>query len=71
MALVVYIEKGSFTSKQIKPFMIVPLSEMQEVDLHKTMDKRDFNIEGEKISGKSKSKLILLLGANFAFWSKT
>ena len=50
MALVVYIDKGSFTSNPIKPFMIVPLSEIQEVDLHKAKDKRDFNIEGDEKS---------------------
>ena len=50
MALVVYIDKGSFTSKPIKPFMIVPLSEIQEVDLHKAKDKRDFNIENDEKS---------------------
>ena len=56
MALVVYIDKGSFTSKPIKPFMIVPLSEIQEVDLHKAKDKRDFNIEGDEKSLVSRNQ---------------
>jgi len=49
-ALVVYIDKSSFTTKPIKPLMIVPLSEIQEVEMHKAKDKRDFNIEGDEKS---------------------
>ena len=47
LALIVYIERGSFTSNPMKPLMIVPLSEIQEVELHKAKDKRDFNFEGD------------------------
>lgn len=47
-ALVVYKDQGSFASNPLKPWMIVPLSEIHEVELQKASEKRDYNLEEEK-----------------------